>query len=334
MESARAATAADLPALAELAAALRAELREQRGGALWSLREARPEPLATSLGTLLDRDDACVVVGVIDGTVVGFGEVEIETLSPMRRAGVDKPLSIAYGTGELPAMIAGPPASDYVDLYSFIDPDEGRLTDTRFVIEEVDPGDTPTSFLDVVGHEVEPQHLQWHTRTGSPNAPGARPAAVHGYGEGEDDVEPEIRKFLARVDEGIRRFLGASEAPLLLAGPDPLPALFRDASSYPHLVERGKVWRLDHLAKERALKPVNVDVHHRIAPPSHFGPAKQKGAIRPLAPPRDCAAQPPSAAWARLAKLVKPGRSRTARSASTLRSISIPAVLRPWIIRP
>jgi arylformamidase len=37
---------------------------------------------------------------------VRLTEVEIETLSPVRRPGVDKPLSIAYGTGELPAMIA------------------------------------------------------------------------------------------------------------------------------------------------------------------------------------------------------------------------------------
>ncbi len=37
---------------------------------------------------------------------VKLTEVEIETLSPMRLPGVDKPLSIAYGTGELPAMIA------------------------------------------------------------------------------------------------------------------------------------------------------------------------------------------------------------------------------------
>jgi arylformamidase len=37
---------------------------------------------------------------------VKLTEVEIETLSPMRRQGVDKPLSIAYGTGELPAMVA------------------------------------------------------------------------------------------------------------------------------------------------------------------------------------------------------------------------------------
>jgi hypothetical protein len=32
--------------------------------------------------------------------------VEVETLSPMRRPSVNKPLSIAYGTGELPAMTA------------------------------------------------------------------------------------------------------------------------------------------------------------------------------------------------------------------------------------
>jgi acetyl esterase/lipase len=33
-------------------------------------------------------------------------EIEIETLSPMRRPSANKPLSVAYGTGELPAMIA------------------------------------------------------------------------------------------------------------------------------------------------------------------------------------------------------------------------------------
>lgn len=37
---------------------------------------------------------------------VKLTEVEIETLSPMRRPSVNKPLAIAYGTAELPAMIA------------------------------------------------------------------------------------------------------------------------------------------------------------------------------------------------------------------------------------
>jgi acetyl esterase/lipase len=37
---------------------------------------------------------------------VKLTETEIETLSPMRRPSANKPLAIAYGTGELPAMIA------------------------------------------------------------------------------------------------------------------------------------------------------------------------------------------------------------------------------------
>ena len=36
---------------------------------------------------------------------VKLTEAEIQTLSPMRLPGVNKPLSIAYGTSELPAMI-------------------------------------------------------------------------------------------------------------------------------------------------------------------------------------------------------------------------------------
>ena len=40
------------------------------------------------------------------GSKVKLTEVEIETLSPTHRPSVNKPFSIAYGTGELPAMIA------------------------------------------------------------------------------------------------------------------------------------------------------------------------------------------------------------------------------------
>ncbi|HYP11144.1 MAG TPA: alpha/beta hydrolase, partial [Xanthobacteraceae bacterium] len=37
---------------------------------------------------------------------VKLSEEEIQKLSPMRRPIVNKPLGIAYGTGELPAMVA------------------------------------------------------------------------------------------------------------------------------------------------------------------------------------------------------------------------------------
>ena len=105
MEPARAASPSDLATLVELARALRTELRVQRGGALWETREARAEPLLEHLASLLARDDAEVVVGTIDGSIVGFGTVEIETLRDGTRLGVIGDLFVeaearAVGVGE------------------------------------------------------------------------------------------------------------------------------------------------------------------------------------------------------------------------------------------
>jgi GNAT superfamily N-acetyltransferase len=105
MEPARAANPHDLPVLIELARALRAEMIDQRGGALWATREARPEPLEETLASLLGRDDASIIVGTIDGTIVGFGTVEVETLRDGARLGVIGDLFVerearAVGVGE------------------------------------------------------------------------------------------------------------------------------------------------------------------------------------------------------------------------------------------
>ena len=88
MEAARAATIDDLPAMVDLARALRAELRAMRGGALWELRDARPEPFDDAFRSLLASEDACLVVGTIDEAVIGYAAVELETLRDGTRLGV------------------------------------------------------------------------------------------------------------------------------------------------------------------------------------------------------------------------------------------------------
>ncbi len=80
-------------------------MRDQRGGTLWATREARAEPLEEALESLIGRDDASVVVGTIDGSIVGFGTVEIETLRDGARLGVIGDLFVerearAVGVGE------------------------------------------------------------------------------------------------------------------------------------------------------------------------------------------------------------------------------------------
>ncbi len=105
MEGSRPATVDDLPRIVELAELLRHELVPMKGGVLWSNREARGEPLTEAYAELFDRDDALVVVGTVDETVVGFGVVTLERLRTGETLGVISDLFVepearAVGVGE------------------------------------------------------------------------------------------------------------------------------------------------------------------------------------------------------------------------------------------
>lgn len=104
-EAVRAATPDDLPAIVALAEALRSELLPMRGGPIWAVREARRGPPAEAYGALLADPAACVVVGTLDGVVVGFAVASVEPLSDGRKLGVVTELFVdaearAVGVGE------------------------------------------------------------------------------------------------------------------------------------------------------------------------------------------------------------------------------------------
>jgi ribosomal protein S18 acetylase RimI-like enzyme len=88
VEAARPATTADLARIAELAHALRRELKEERGGPLWAGRESQPEPLDAVLTARLDQDDAAVLVGTYDDVIVGYGTAWIDHLRDGSQLGV------------------------------------------------------------------------------------------------------------------------------------------------------------------------------------------------------------------------------------------------------
>jgi GNAT superfamily N-acetyltransferase len=105
MEGSRPASAEDLPRIAELAELARDELVPMKGGALWSAREAVAEPFEDAYRALLDREDALVVVGTVDETVVGFGAVTLERLRTGETLGIIGDLFVepgarAVGVGE------------------------------------------------------------------------------------------------------------------------------------------------------------------------------------------------------------------------------------------
>ena len=101
MEGSRPATVEDLPRIAELAELARDELVPMKGGALWSAREAVAEPFEDAYGALIDRDDALVVVGTVDETVIGFGVVTLERLRTGETLGVISDLFVEPGAREV-----------------------------------------------------------------------------------------------------------------------------------------------------------------------------------------------------------------------------------------
>jgi ribosomal protein S18 acetylase RimI-like enzyme len=80
MISARQATLEDLPRLAALTRLGIDELRPTRGGAVWAIRDGRPEPVEASLAAAVEDPEVLVVVGEIAGTVVGYSVTRVEAL--------------------------------------------------------------------------------------------------------------------------------------------------------------------------------------------------------------------------------------------------------------
>jgi hypothetical protein len=159
---------------------------------------------------------------------------------------------------------------------------------TRDEVQEVDLGPVPQSLAEALALEDPERELQFHTGT-TPSAggvgstlPGAssklpghghnqgnlRQAIFHGHSE-DLDQKDFILRFFHKVDDGISALLTNERAPLVLAGVEYLLPLYREANSYPHLIEAGVTGNPD---EERA-----AELHQAAWPviEPHFQEAQQ-----------------------------------------------------------
>jgi GNAT superfamily N-acetyltransferase len=107
-----ASTADDRDRLIVLATEAIAELAPMRGGEVWSRREARPQPVDDSIDAALAASvpggNGLVVVGTVDGAVIGYGIVRAEVLRDGALLGVIEDLYVedeARGIGVGEAMM-------------------------------------------------------------------------------------------------------------------------------------------------------------------------------------------------------------------------------------
>jgi hypothetical protein len=114
------------------------------------------------------------------------------------------------------------------------------LQGTRYSVSEVALEGVPESLAEALRYEGPEKRLQFHTSTRTPGGKGERPAIFHGHGVASaDDPKGYISRYFHQIDEGLHSLLQGEQAPLVLAGVDYLLPIYREANTYPHLVDEG-----------------------------------------------------------------------------------------------
>lgn len=114
---------------------------------------------------------------------------------------------------------------------------------THQSINEIETADIPTDIVAALQENAEAkQQAEVHAQN-RPQTDGAgTDAARHGSeSTGPDDPsgdpQEELRRFFREVDESVDSYIGGEGVPLVLAGVSDYLPLYREANSYPHLIE-------------------------------------------------------------------------------------------------
>lgn len=106
------------------------------------------------------------------------------------------------------------------------------LQGTRQTMREVELEDVPESLRETAVHR-EVAVLNYHVGTGFSSG-GRQSAMFHGHGTEVDDEF--IKKYLRRIDEGIREAIADERAPLVIAAVRREADMYREVSNYPNIL--------------------------------------------------------------------------------------------------
>jgi hypothetical protein len=110
---------------------------------------------------------------------------------------------------------------------------------TSYTVSEIDLEQVPGDLAEALRYDDPEKQLQFHTGTRPPGGVGARPATFHGQGVSDDDQKTNLLRYFQKVDQGVHVLLRDEHAPLVLAGVEYLLPIYREANTYPYLVDEG-----------------------------------------------------------------------------------------------
>jgi hypothetical protein len=149
---------------------------------------------------------------------------------------------------------------------------------TRFSVHEIEMPTLPSSLQEVLSeYEIEKQ-VQFRTST---TGRGRNTGVFYGQGAGDTvDDKAKIREFFDRINRGLRDTLLDQNIPLIFAGVEYLFPIYREANTYPNLVESCIIGNPDnvhaddlHRAAWKLMEPIfaakqaaDIELYHNSAP--------------------------------------------------------------------
>ena len=110
------------------------------------------------------------------------------------------------------------------------------LEGTRHSVREIDIETIPKGLAEVLQYDVPQKKIRFHpTMSGG----GERSVMISGHGAGMEDMKDNILKYFRQIDRALRDLLKGEQVPLVLVGVDYLFPIYREANTYPWLMEEG-----------------------------------------------------------------------------------------------
>jgi hypothetical protein len=131
------------------------------------------------------------------------------------------------------------------------------LNGTRDSVSEVDIGQVGGSLAEAIPSINHQMSLQYHTSSSDS-------VTFHGQGGGSDEsAKNELLHYFRLVSEGLTEFLQEDQAPLVLAGVEYLLPIYKEANSYPNLIDTVIKGNPDLLRADELHKSAwNILKHH------------------------------------------------------------------------
>ncbi|KMQ52504.1 hypothetical protein CHISP_0771 [Chitinispirillum alkaliphilum] len=105
----------------------------------------------------------------------------------------------------------------------------------RFSFEKVESELMPMGLDETLGFDTSEKQVQFASR---PSQTSDNPVTVFGYGRHTDKTKVNILNFFHRVNDAVRKILNKSKAPLITMGVEQHIPIYREANTYPYLLEQ------------------------------------------------------------------------------------------------